>query len=607
MLSYQRGQFNMRLNRFIQILSILFIFQLTFGAINPTTTVDNFPANYPLPSGQLATLTPPATYPVTQSGAFAVSLTGSLNGAATSANQALGLSLATSSDNTLTAIKNLQTTANGYLSSLDSKLTNPLPVSVSSIPLASGASTAALQTTGNGFLSSIDSKLTNPLPVSGAFFQATQPISAAALPLPSGASTLTEQQSQTTKLTSIDSKLGGVLTVSGTLSTVPTGTQVVSGSVSVSNFPAIQGVSGTFYQATQPVSLASVPSHAVTVTSGTVQVGPGSSAIGSVSVTSGTVQLGAGSNTVGAISNTSFAATQATGSNLHTVVDSGAITVSQGTASNLKVQAETHQGGTAVSAANPLWTQTSGTTQVSGTVSANVIGTVPVSGPLTDTQLRASVIPVSLPSGVSVSNTVTVAGSVSVTSGTVQLGAGSAIVGKFGIDQTTPGTTNLVALAANQSVNAAQINGVTPLMGNGVTGTGSLRVTLASDTTSNTNPLLFNQSQVNGTALLAGAGPTGTGAQRVVQANIASATLANVSSSATTVTLLASAAARMGATFFNESSAILYLKYGATASLTSYTVQIQPGGYYEMPQPIYSGIVDGLWSSASGTVRVTSW
>jgi hypothetical protein len=39
------------------------------------------------------------------------------------------------------------------------------------------------------------------------------------------------------------------------------------------------------------------------------------------------------------------------------------------------------------------------------------------------------------------------------------------------------------SLAANQSVNNAQINGVTPLMGNGVTGTGSQRVTIASDNT----------------------------------------------------------------------------------------------------------------------------
>jgi hypothetical protein len=42
-------------------------------------------------------------------------------------------------------------------------------------------------------------------------------------------------------------------------------------------------------------------------------------------------------------------------------------------------------------------------------------------------------------------------------------------------------TPDSVALPSNQSVNVSQINGVTPLMGNGVTGTGSARVTIASD------------------------------------------------------------------------------------------------------------------------------
>lgn len=42
-------------------------------------------------------------------------------------------------------------------------------------------------------------------------------------------------------------------------------------------------------------------------------------------------------------------------------------------------------------------------------------------------------------------------------------------------------TPDSVALPANQSVNVAQINGVTPLMGAGNTGTGSPRVTIATD------------------------------------------------------------------------------------------------------------------------------
>lgn len=43
--------------------------------------------------------------------------------------------------------------------------------------------------------------------------------------------------------------------------------------------------------------------------------------------------------------------------------------------------------------------------------------------------------------------------------------------------------TQPVSISGNQAVNVAQINGVTPLMGNGVTGTGSQRVTIASDNT----------------------------------------------------------------------------------------------------------------------------
>src|SRR5882757_3513150 len=42
-------------------------------------------------------------------------------------------------------------------------------------------------------------------------------------------------------------------------------------------------------------------------------------------------------------------------------------------------------------------------------------------------------------------------------------------------------TPDSVALPANQSVNVSQINAVTPLMGNGATGTGSSRVTLSND------------------------------------------------------------------------------------------------------------------------------
>lgn len=87
----------------------------------------------------------------------------------------------------------------------------------------------------------------------------------------------------------------------------------------------------------------------------------------------------------------------------------------------------------------------------------------------------------------------------------------------------------------------------------------------------------------------------------------ATATLSNVASSATTVTVLASNANRKGMMVFNDSTSVLYLKFGATASTTSYTVQIASNGYYEMPASpyMYTGICDGIWSSANGNARVT--
>jgi hypothetical protein len=85
------------------------------------------------------------------------------------------------------------------------------------------------------------------------------------------------------------------------------------------------------------------------------------------------------------------------------------------------------------------------------------------------------------------------------------------------------------------------------------------------------------------------------------------ATLANVASSATNVTLFAAASSTNARTIYNDSTAVLYVKFGATATTGSYTVQIAAGGYYEFPQPLYAGQVDGIWASANGNARLTSW
>ena len=76
--------------------------------------------------------------------------------------------------------------------------------------------------------------------------------------------------------------------------------------------------------------------------------------------------------------------------------------------------------------------------------------------------------------------------------------------------------------------------------------------------------------------------------------------------SASNQTLLAANTNRLMAMIFNDSSSDLYLKFGAVASPTSFTVKILSGGYFEFPLPVYTGIVDGIWSADStGAARIT--
>lgn len=84
----------------------------------------------------------------------------------------------------------------------------------------------------------------------------------------------------------------------------------------------------------------------------------------------------------------------------------------------------------------------------------------------------------------------------------------------------------------------------------------------------------------------------------------ATGTSTNVASSATNVTLLASNSNRLGATIFNDSTQILFVKLGATASAASFTARLTSNGYYEVPFN-YTGIIDGIWANANGSARIT--
>ena len=88
------------------------------------------------------------------------------------------------------------------------------------------------------------------------------------------------------------------------------------------------------------------------------------------------------------------------------------------------------------------------------------------------------------------------------------------------------------------------------------------------------------------------------------QITATTATLTNVSSSATSVSLLAANVNRKMAAFFNDSTANLFLAFAATATTSAFTVKIPAAGYFEMFSD-YTGAVSGIWDSANGAVRIT--
>jgi hypothetical protein len=81
-------------------------------------------------------------------------------------------------------------------------------------------------------------------------------------------------------------------------------------------------------------------------------------------------------------------------------------------------------------------------------------------------------------------------------------------------------------------------------------------------------------------------------------------TATSVSAAVADTQLLAVNTSRTGATVYNDSTAILYLKLGTGASASSFTARLGARDYYETPYG-YSGAIHGYWASATGNARIT--
>lgn len=97
------------------------------------------------------------------------------------------------------------------------------------------------------------------------------------------------------------------------------------------------------------------------------------------------------------------------------------------------------------------------------------------------------------------------------------------------------------------------------------------------------------------------------GVIQVDQKNAVTYARGPVPSSATSVTLIPANPARRSAKIFNDSSSTLYIGFGAVAvTNVSYSLQIAPGGYYEIPAQDSASEIRGFWSSVNGSAFITT-
>lgn len=250
--------------------------------------------------------------------------------------------------------------------------------------------------------------ITGTVAVTGTFFQATQPISAASLPLPTGAATSAKQPALGTAGTASTD----VITVQGIASGVAQpvsgtfwqATQPVSGTVTVGN--ASLAVTGTFFQATQPVS-GTVTVTGVATETTLAALSAKFSALGQNTMVNSAPVVIASNQSALPVTGAFFQATQPV-SIAATVAVTGPLTDTQLRAAVVPVSltSTTVTGTVAVTdnagsltvdapVATPVFVRLSDGAAAISTLPVSIAGTVAVSGPLTDTQIRATPLPVS--------------------------------------------------------------------------------------------------------------------------------------------------------------------------------------------------------------------
>jgi hypothetical protein len=103
--------------------------------------------------------------------------------------------------------------------------------------------------------------------------------------------------------------------------------------------------------------------------------------------------------------------------------------------------------------------------------------------------------------------------------------------------------------------------------------------------------------------VLSGSGAPGADGYIKVSQATSTAVVTSVADTATSTTLKAANAAAKERIIQNDSTSILYIKHGTTASATDYTIKL---GADDVWATEYNGRIDGIWSAdASGAAKIT--
>lgn len=95
------------------------------------------------------------------------------------------------------------------------------------------------------------------------------------------------------------------------------------------------------------------------------------------------------------------------------------------------------------------------------------------------------------------------------------------------------------------------------------------------------------------------------GAISVTFSQPATGTVTSVTVGTTVVTALAANTNRLGASFWNDGAARVFLRLSAGATTALFTVRISSKGFYELQFPAYTGVVTAITAAGTATLLVT--